>query len=318
MLRYSIPASQCVLSRIARVSSRLPHVRNSSADIRASASSLYMVNLSSSWLFRADLSNANLTAAKLSKATLYEADLTKAEFYGADLCNARFTGAILDQTRFLDADLQGAFFFRARLSNTEMSAHQLGGSIGEERAKKYVHAAEAYSRLKSNFESIGRYGDAGWAYCKERRMRKRWAAEKAVDSWNRGGRRQAIRERVHWATDWIVELLCDYGESAWRVVAWMAILFFIVGPLSILWFGGLQLSYAEQVAYSSMTTIWEKESYLYSQYLLHMVDTLTTADYSSSTPANDAVRLVSGLMSMAFIFLIGLLGFVTGNRIRNS
>jgi hypothetical protein len=49
-----------------------------------------------------------------------------------------------------------------------------------------------------------------------------------------------------------------------------------------------------------------------------MLDTFTTADFAQLEPANDLVRLISGFLAMIGIFLVGLLGFVVGNRIRRS
>jgi hypothetical protein len=260
-------------------------------------------NLSGAWLRRAGLNKARLNGANLSGAVLYEADLTEAEFFRANLSGAYLTGAVLERTRLLDADLRGAYFYRARLSETEMMASQLGDAIGEEKAKWYKAAMEAYSRLKANFDSIGRYADASWAYCKERRMAKKWSAEQASYLHGEGKHFKAIAHWVKWLKDWSVELLCDYGESVWRILGWAILLFFLGGPLLLHILGGVEDSGGGLP--------------LYGRYLLYMVDVFTTSNYSGLGAGSDAVKLASGIMSLVVIFLVGLLGFVAGNRIRN-
>jgi hypothetical protein len=288
------------------------------SDAQIEGTFLYEAKLVGTWLSRANLSNARLSRADASGAVFYETDLTEAEFFQANLNSTKFTGAILERTRLLDSNLNGAYFFRARLNNTEMMASQIGQEIGEEKDRLYSEAIEAYSRLKANFESIGRDDDAGWAYRKERRMRKLFAAQQAQIFWTEKSFSKAVSHYIKFLKDWFIELLCDYGESPWRVVFWMAMLFFVIGPLSISLLGGLEVSQARSPSLASQTDLFQKSLYIYSQYLLHMLDTFTTADYSKTEPVNDAVRLASGLISMMAIFLLGLLGFVAGNRIRNS
>src|SRR6185312_3245831 len=274
-------------------------------DVQFNNSHLHDSDLSGAWLWRANLSKARLSRADLSGAVLYEADLTEAEFFRADLRDAYLTGANLEKTRLLDADLRGAYFYRARLSETEMMASQIGGAIGEEKAKWFKGAMEAYSRLKANFESIGRYADAGWAYCKERRMAKRWAAEQALALHKERKHQQAMAHWMKWLKDWSVELLCDYGESVWRILGWAIALFCIGGPLLLHLLGGIEDSKGNLLLPQ------------YRSYLLYMVDVFTTSNYSSFSAGNDAVKLAAGIMSLIVIFRVGLLGFVAGNRIRN-
>jgi uncharacterized protein YjbI with pentapeptide repeats len=270
------------------------------------------------WLWRTNLHRADVRQTDLSGTKFFEADLTEAEFWRANLCGASFRGANMERTRLLGANLDGVYFHRARLNNAEMVASQLGGSIGEERDHNYSPAIEAYARLKANFESLGRYSDAGWAYRRERRMRKLWAAQQAWDAWRTSRRCQAIKQWSKWAGDWLVELLCDYGESTWRVIGWIAAMIFVVGPTMVSVAGGLSWTSINRYIYFKLPTVWQRWAYAYFQYLLYVLDVFTTASFSELEPSNDAVRLVSGFMAMSGIFLAGLLGFVAGNRIRNS
>jgi uncharacterized protein YjbI with pentapeptide repeats len=270
------------------------------------------------WLRRTNLERAYIREADLSQARFFEANLTETEFWRTDLSRASFRGTYLVRTRLLEANLDGAYFHRARMDNTEMEASQLGGSIGEERDREYSRAIEAYTRLKANFESLGRYADAHWAYRRERRMRKMWAGQQARGGWEKGNRRQVIKHWSNWASDWFVELLCDYGGSAWRVVGWIAVTLFVVGPVLISVLGGLEWTGSHRGIYSKLPTVRQKWGYTYFQYLLYMLDTFTTANFSGLEPETDALRIVSGLMAVWGIFLVGLLGFVAGNRIHNA
>jgi hypothetical protein len=269
-------------------------------------------------LFRANLNKASVKFSDLSDAIFLEADLREAEFWKANLSGTSFFGSNLENSKLLDANLDGTYFYRARMNNTELSASQLGGSIGEERECMYGEAIEAYSRLKSNFESLGQYSDAGWAYRKERRMRKLWAKQQAIEALRRRRLWISIKYWLKWVSDWLVEILCDYGESTWRVIGWMAILVFIIGPTLIPLLGGLSWPTINRDIFFQLPTMWQRSAYIYIQYLLYMLDTVTTANYSDLEPRTDALRLVSGIMAMTGIFLVGLLGFVAGNRIRNS
>jgi len=274
-------------------------------------------SLVGAWLKRANFRRTRFEGANLTNARFFEADLTEAEFWTANLSNVSFRGAILERTRLLEANLDGAYFHRARLNNTEMFASQLGDSIGEERDCKYFAAGEAYTRLKANFQSIGRYADAGWAYRKERRMRKKWTCVAANKTLKDRKLFKALRLWGQWISNWFVEILCDYGESVWRVVGWMTAVLFVFGPLLVFLCGGIEFPNLTEISGAKLP-LWKSWLYAYLHYLLYMIDTFTTADFSKAEPRNDTVRVASGLMSLLAIFLTGLLGFVAGNRIRNT
>ena len=114
----------------------------------------------------------------------------------------------------------------------------------------------------------------------------------------------------------MADALCVYGESIWRVILWMILLLFVFGPGMIALSGGLSWPLSAQQTYFSLSTPWQRASYVYFQYILHMLDTFTTASFAQLSPQNDLVRLCSGFLALAGIFMTGLLGFVAGNRIR--
>jgi uncharacterized protein YjbI with pentapeptide repeats len=294
------------------------------------------------WIYT-DLRRANFYLADLTEADLRFAELNDAIMVGAKLVGANLHGSDLSNVVLRDADLRGADLYLAKLSGrTDLRRANLGESILQEDAKAYadfvmrsilpdsknplehhlrnrlLKAIRVYEHLKIHFEENGNLDDAIWAYRRERRVRKLWKGQQASESWNTRHYTQSIQLRASWASDWLVELLCDYGESVWRVLFWLLALLFVIGPVIICLFGGLKWNGENLETYFSLRTSWQRSLYGYFQYTLYMLDTITTANFSDLRPATDAVRLISGTMAMMGIFLTGLLGFVAGNRIRQS
>lgn len=265
-------------------------------------------------LGRADLSGAFLYAACLRKADLRMANLYNTQLDGVDLQGANLHLAALDQASLKDAKLQGldltylrnmsnVFLMNAWLDRTRLRHKQLGNAIGEELVQDYSAAKNGYLLLKQNFDDLGDYEAASWAYRKERRMEK-------LEALGNGN-------FVKFIGDSIVELLCDYGESFWRVVVWMAVLLLLVGPLLFSSLGGIEWSVELKKEYFELSS-FARFGFWYRTYLLYTLDTLTTASFSGLQPINDAVKFASGFFAIIGIFLAGLLGFVAGNRIRRS
>ena len=119
-------------------------------------------------------------------------------------------------------------------------------------------------------------------------------------------------------SDVVVEWLCDYGESVWRVIGWMAGLLFILGPFVFSRLGGFVWRQDLVGNYYALSSAWDRFWFSYRLYLLYTLDTFTTSSFSGLQPINDAVKFASGFFAIAGIFLAGLLGFVAGNRIRRS
>jgi len=129
-------------------------------------------------LEKAILASADLQHADLANAHLESADLRFANLESADLWHTR-----LEHADLADARLHAALWYECYLDRTQLRRESLGSAIGDELAAKghasrrYVaatfhHAREAYLTLKTNFDSIGRYDDASWAYVKEQQMEK--------------------------------------------------------------------------------------------------------------------------------------------------
>ena len=158
---------------------------------------LHEVSLNEARFWGANLRGASLLGARLVKcaihqtvlddAILWSTDFTEASIgHGVTFRRAGFSNADLRGVDLFHAHLEGAYWLGAHLDRTRLRAECLG-TIGEELAAKgtvpytiqgmLIHptfhdAKEAYLLLKTNFASIGRYGDAQWAYVKERQMDK--------------------------------------------------------------------------------------------------------------------------------------------------
>jgi len=251
----------------------------------------------------------------------------------ANLQGARLTYAHLENADFLPVkSLEGACFYNAFLDDTRMRREQLGGAIGEELEGEYGLAKEAYLGLKNNFAAIGRYRDESWAYVKERQMGKMcsapwrarrfygrsqlqdvwtWDEEEQASKWESGPPTWDprvlwfyTRHTLKWLADWFVELLCGYGESLWRVLAWML--------LVVLGFAAYyQVSHAVVTSsQGAATSLWD--------HLIFSLGAFTTLQPARLQAARPGVELLTTFQAIIGISLAGLLGFVAGNRIRRS
>ena len=281
---------------------------------------LGLAKLQGAYLQEAYLQGANLQGAKLQGANLQRANLQGAKLQAAKLQGVDLSLCVLDHT----------FFCNAWLDRTRLQWEQIGGAIGEEaeaknnlqdltsRALRFRDAKRGYLVLKQNFDDLGDYDASSKAYRKERRMER-------MEIWLQA--RVAFSEIRLWASlkgliatlsDLFVAGLCDYGESVWRVVGWIAALLLVIGPVIVTILGGLRWPEDSAQYLFGLTSPILRTTYSYFQYFLYILDAFTTASFSRLEPVNDFVRLASGLIAFIGIVLAGLLGFVAGNRIRRS
>ena len=222
------------------------------------------ISLQGAQLQEADLSDAQLQGARLD-AQLQGAMLS-GQLQGADL-----SGAQLQRVDMYDVEsLVGAHWGRAFLDYTRIDRRYLGRSIGDEdeahrhgsggfddkllKAEAYRDASEAYLLLKNNFNQIGRYEGASWAYVKEQQMEKMayywelraWGQWEKVDNgreWRSWGWRawRARGSLWRWLRNWAYELLTGYGERVYMPVLWGPSLSLRCSPPSMPWRATLPL-----------------------------------------------------------------------------
>jgi uncharacterized protein YjbI with pentapeptide repeats len=138
---------------------------------------LEKANLQNANLTKAKLRGANLRFAQLQGANLAQADLREVDLTGAHLESAILEGAKLDGANLSGVILQGANLRGASLrltifSDTKLDKDSLGDKVLQETMGDYQGAKYIYLALKKNFQDIGDYDAASWAYIKERTMQQ--------------------------------------------------------------------------------------------------------------------------------------------------
>lgn len=266
-------------------------------------------------LDEADLSDCNLTGAdfegaSLKKARLVGSRLRGALFTGARLDGADLSGADFSRTSLVRLDLttcklRHARFAGAWLEGVRFSVEQIGGAVGEEIAGEYEAAQASYLALERNLQSIGSPEGASWAYKRGRRMGRRHAGVRAREALRSRDLRGTLGHGYRWVADRFVEWLCDYGESLSRIVR-----AFLVG---IMLFaaaygatGGLFHEGEERPTYNPLDLV--------SYSALNMMT--ANPPEIGVKPEGRVTNLLVGLQGAAGIVLMGLFGFVLGNRLR--
>jgi len=262
----------------------------------------------------ADLTGADLRDVDLGRSDLEGARLTGANLQGASLAGARLRGAVLSEARLQDLDLSTCDLAHihvggARLDGTRLRRDQLGGAIGEELAGDYETAATGYLALERNFVGLGDPDAGRWAYGKKRRMQKRaaWARARAAaraQQWGAAGRCCAT-----YASDQVVEWLCDYGESVLRVLGALVVAY-LAFTLFYSLTGSVMRVTGDVLHPVRVTTRNPLDLAVFS------LASMTTQSPLGMQPRDASVQLPTGLETLTGIFLTGLLGFVAGNRIR--
>jgi uncharacterized protein YjbI with pentapeptide repeats len=284
----------------------------------------------------ANLSHANLQGCNLQDASLQDADLSYANLQGcnllrASLQNANLVGADLRGLDLLDLaeeGFHGVRLYRAKLDRTNLRKAQLGPQIGEELAQEYHKARDAHGVLRTNFESLGDYEAASWAYVQGRRMEKAcsapWRARRFCYNEQPGDVPEAhlpwyhprlwrfmVRHTVKWANDWLVELVCEYGESPWRTMATMVIVFALFVAIYSATGAVVRMSVGVEEATRAPTRNLK-------DLAVFAMGAFVTMDPEGLRPRADWVQLLVGIEALLGISLTGLLGFVLGNKIRRS
>ena len=263
-------------------------------------------------LVDANLTHADFAGASLAKATLAGSRLQGANFSGAKLDGADLSGADLSDTDLVRLNLatcrlRHARFSGAWLNGTRMSVEQLGGAVGEEVAGDFEGAQASYLALEQNWKSIGSHDAASWAYKRGRRMGRFHAGRQARAAWNGRDGAGLLRHGYRWTADRFVEWLCDYGESLSRIARAFALLIVVFAGLYGLT-GGLIILEGPEAGptYNPLD--------LMSYSALNMMT--ANPPEIGLKPTGRVTNLLVGLEGAVGIILMGLYGFVLGNRLR--
>jgi hypothetical protein len=296
----------------------LRHVDLWGADLRGATltkSDLRNARFDEADLRRADLEGSNLQAAILKRADLREANLRGSDLREADVLGANFGAAILRDSKLQDLDLtvcdiEGVHLSGANLDGARFGREQIGDAIGEERAAAYEQARKGYLVLERAFDNLGDHDASAWAYRRRRRMQKLISLERGGVALAARDWRQAIRSYATYATDQSVEWICDYGESIPRIFGSLLVLYF----LFILIYGATGSVAREHETPSGPRTLTTRNPL--DLAIFSMVAMTTGSPGVLLIPAHDLALTLVGLHVFLGVSLIGLLGFVLGNRIR--
>ncbi len=254
----------------------------------------------------ADFEGASLKKAQLSEARLRGANLGGVKLDGADLSGADLSDTSLVRLNLATCDLRHARFAGAWLNGTRMSVEQLGGAVGEEVAKDYPAAQASYLALEQNFKSIGSQDAASWAYKRGRRMGRLHAGAQARDAWAGRAWKPLARHGYQWVADRFVEWLCDYGESLSRIARAFVILIGVFAALYGIAGGLIPEGSDGRPTYNVLDLV--------SYSALNMMT--ANPPEIGIKPIGRFTNLLVGIEGAAGIILMGLFGFVLGNRLR--
>ncbi|AWN34576.1 pentapeptide repeat-containing protein [Methylobacterium radiodurans] len=262
-------------------------------------------NLSDVNLTHSDFEGASLTKARLVGSRLRGANLSGVKLDGADLSGADFSDTSLVRLNLATCRLTHARFAGAFVTGTRMRVDQLGGAVGEEVAGVYEAAQASYLALEQNWRSIGSQDAASWAYKRGRRMGRMQAGVQARAAWKARAPRALLQHGYRWVADRFVEWLCDYGESLSRIARAFAIVILVFGVLYGLT-GGMILEGEGRATYNPLD--------LMSYSALNMMT--ANPPEIGIKPTGRIANLLVGVQGAAGIILMGLFGFVLGNRLR--
>ncbi|HZO76208.1 MAG TPA: pentapeptide repeat-containing protein [Ktedonobacteraceae bacterium] len=297
-------------------------------DARLIGCRILKTNASQADFARADLHTSIIEESYFVEADFQKADLQKGSLLGCDLRDANLIAADLERTDLRQAILKGCKLLLTNFDRTKLSRRSLSGFFYEEAQGQLMNTWEIYDTLKANFDGIGRYGDARWAYIQERRYKRKtfapWYAWKyyADDEtprteipWVQWWWHQRVKPfwffpkyTFLWLASWIADGVSGFGELPSHVIAWGV----LVVAIFALIFNASGLLVATIPPSSSLPQYIEALIYSISTFLTMSLNTIHTAQDSI---VGDVLSTIEGGLGMAWF---GLLLFTLGNRISKS
>ena len=283
-------------------------------EAQAQTADFRQATLKESDLSGADLAGANFRGAILGKAAFNRAKLRGADFRKAGIAGADFSDADLRDARLQGLDLTGCLLARIRLNGawldkTRFGQSQIGDAVGEELASEHDEARKAYLTLERLFQDMGDPDAASWAYRRKRRMQKLDALVRARTEWSKGNRRIAISSFTSFATDQVVEWVCDYGESITRILITMLVAYVIFTLIYGLTGGVVRV---DTPTPGVSTPVRDPVDLAIYSFLA-----MTAGNPPSGLePSSSSIRLLNSVQTLIGVVLTGLLGFVMGNLVR--
>jgi uncharacterized protein YjbI with pentapeptide repeats len=295
-------------------------------------------------LAKADLWGATLADAIAPMADFRGATLKEADLHGADLVEANFRGAILGKAAFVGAKLRGADLRRAAVGGTDFrdadlrdarlqgldltgslisrvklsgasldrsrfGQGQIGAAIGEELAGDYDEARKAYLALERFFQELGDTDAASWAYRRKRRMQKLDALVRAKGARSAREWGHALNAYAGYASDQVVEWICDYGESLTRILYTMLLVYAFFTLIYGLTGGVTRVDPA-----TPGVSVPVRDPV--NLAIFSFMAMTASNPPNGMEPASTLMYLLTGIQTLIGVALTGLLGFVMGNLVR--
>ncbi|WP_043527871.1 pentapeptide repeat-containing protein [Litchfieldella xinjiangensis] len=268
---------------------------------------------------RASLNGCDLYRARLGPGTVFES----ADLNDSSLNLPQFDGVALPRRVIAAGDCPGlvqeraATFARYHAGLARMGRGDDPARIPLHLARRHLEAAAIYRSLSAHWASTGATRDAGWAYCRARRLETQ--AVRPDNVWrrrreerhqgNQEGRGQAevtppglFLGTLRWLAGSLAQWVADYGESPLRVLATSVVVML----------GFALLYYMTGVTGQPGDSLWLR----FSDALLFSAQAMT-ASLNAEVPWR-WLQWATTLEVTAGITLLGLLGFCLGNRLRNA
>ena len=260
-----------------------------------------------------DAGHADFEGADLTKADLADAELTRANIREVNLDGVVLRGANCQGLNFLQVrSLRAVYFALCRLNGALITRECVASGIGEERDKDWQRAKEAYLVLKNNFNSIGRYDDASWAYVKEQQMEKM----ANYREWRSHGWRlwRARASFGRWLWKWTCQLLAGYGESPHMPLIWAAVLSILVFPL-LYWATGALPGHDPAFTSAAPSDIdWAG----WGDSIIFSLTSFGTLAFNRLQPDGALANILAAFEGFAGVLTFALFVFTLGNRMRRS
>lgn len=298
---------------------------------------LYDADLRDVILDEADLEHATLTRAMLDGSDLRWADLSHAKLRWATLENvALSTAAHLDDLSLFETSFRGIASLRyqqflndnhkakgLRRTWLRLTNRLYESSIWEEQQGRFEEARDVFASLKGFFEDAGDYEAANWAYIREKTMRKLWRVPRGFrwlyPRWRGVPAFRYDPDLFEWIALEFSDKMANYGESLRRPIFWLAML--IVGFATYYWAFGL-ITDVPGCGYLFQSGLPYPEkcvpTYDFLDALQFSLASTATTDPGEIQPLVAHLGVLTSIQALLGIMLTGLLGFVLGNKLRNS
>ncbi|MCD6282074.1 pentapeptide repeat-containing protein [bacterium] len=287
-------------------------------------SNLYRIHLENANLYSAFLDGANLRNTHLRDAiiefvSLENAKLQRVDLRGFDLCTVKHLNSVdLSQVRLTDAIVDREQFLQP---NGKYMVHNEVKAM-EEHARNestpgifthFEQAHEVYLTLKNNFINAGKYRNASWAACKEKRMEKLllWhhLRQGSYKGWH------GVQKRMEYVGYSVFNALFMYGENPWRLIWWaVAVMLACALFYPISGFTLTAAGHTNVVSYGGFHSIGAAVDGLLAALYFSII-TFTTVGYGDVLPVGFLSHFVAAVEALSGLLFFGLFVFTLGRKV---